>query len=541
MRIDPIEINKQTKLISGYRSGDKVIQDKFDYQPFQQETYVQRAADLSGKQYNRQGLSAVLEELNQGWGAPQATMRNIERLKEENSMVVIGGQQAGLLTGPLYTIHKIISILHFAREQEKLLGKPVIPVFWIAGEDHDFDEINHIMMPQKNRMKKNKVRQQPEQKNSMSTLEMDHAMLEEWLERIFSQLSETENTRELYDCCQELLHSSVTYVDFFAKLVFWIFDEEGIVLVDSGNPLVRSLESENFLAMIENQPAISHDVYQAIQQNSNEGYAVSLDAEPESGHLFYHQDGERILLFKQDDGTWAGKQNECSFTTEELRLIAMEHPEKLSNNVVTRPLMQELLFPTLAFFGGPGEVGYWSVLKPAFHALGLKMPPVLPRLSFTLVDRNVEKIIHNLSLSIKTVVERGVYSDKTNWLASQSNPPIEALADQVKKSIEEVHRPLRKAAEEIRADLKFIADKNLEYLYEDIDFIEDRIQKALQEKHRKTLEGFDLVNICLHPEGGLQERCWNILPWVNQYGKDFLKQLTASSFDYYNAHYVVYL
>ncbi|SDL77130.1 bacillithiol biosynthesis cysteine-adding enzyme BshC [Sediminibacillus halophilus] len=543
MRIDPIETNIQTKLIAGYRSGDEAIQNKFDYQPFQQETYVQRARDISDKQFNREGLSAVLTELNAGWGGTQATMHNIERLKDENSMVIVGGQQAGLLTGPLYTIHKIISIINFAKEQEHQLEKPVIPVFWIAGEDHDFDEIDHIMMPQGDRMKKNKVGQRPDQKCSVSDLPINHAEAEKWLKKIFSQIQETDNTRNLYSCCQDLLQSSGTYVDFFAKIILRLFGEDGIVLVDSGNPLVRKLESDNFLAMIENQSAISRGVYQEIQKNRNEGYPIELDAEPESGHLFYHLEGERerVLLFKQEGDKWAGKQNECSFTTAELRQIALEHPEKLSNNVVTRPLMQELLFPTLAFFGGPGEVAYWSVLKPAFHALQIKMPPVLPRLSFTLVDKNTEKIVRNLSLTVEEVLERGVNAEKTNWLAAQTNPPIEMLAAQVKKSIEEAHRPLRKAAGSIRTDLKDIADKNLEYLYRDIDFIEERINKTLQDMHRKTLEDYDSVNLCLYPERGLQERAWNALPWINHHGKDFIRQLTASSFDYSKAHYIVYL
>src|SRR5699024_11029072 len=89
----------------------------------------------------------ALEEMNEQWHAPQATFRNIERLKDSNSVVVIGGQQAGMLTGPLYTIHKIISIIQFAKQKEAELNVPVIPLFWIAGEHHDFEEINHIIVP----------------------------------------------------------------------------------------------------------------------------------------------------------------------------------------------------------------------------------------------------------------------------------------------------------------------------------------------------------------------------------------------------------
>ncbi len=101
----------------------------------------------SKKNIDRDKLTEALTEMNKEWDAPESTYKAIERLKEENSAVVIGGQQAGLLTGPLYTINKVLSVIQFAKQQESKLNVPIIPVFWIAGEDHDFDEINHVFCP----------------------------------------------------------------------------------------------------------------------------------------------------------------------------------------------------------------------------------------------------------------------------------------------------------------------------------------------------------------------------------------------------------
>src|SRR5699024_8817028 len=156
-----------------------------------------------------------------------------------------------------------------------------------------------------------------------------------------------------------------------------------IVLIDSADEAVRKMESNYFIQLIEKQPEISKGVYHSLEDLKKSGYAVSLEADPEDGHLFYHLNGERILLTRDEEGNWQGKQGECLLSNEELIQIAKDQPELLSNNVATRPLMQELLFPTLAFIGGPGEIAYWAALQRAFAALEIKMPPVVPRLSLT--------------------------------------------------------------------------------------------------------------------------------------------------------------
>src|SRR5699024_1311734 len=132
-------------------NNEERIFQYFDYTPF--NDYEQRVRDLNHRVFNRERLADVLHIVNKQWGAPQSTHDNIEQLRKENSVVVIGGQQAGLMTGPLYTINKIISIIQFAKQQEALLQIPVIPVFWIAGEDHDYDEINHVFLLEESEIK----------------------------------------------------------------------------------------------------------------------------------------------------------------------------------------------------------------------------------------------------------------------------------------------------------------------------------------------------------------------------------------------------
>lgn len=539
MQVKPIQLHKQNQLITDYRNNKESIMKYFDYLPI--ESFEKRVEDLKKRNFDRGQLTNILHKVNQQWDAPESTFHNIERLKNENSVVVIGGQQAGLLTGPMYTINKIISIIQLAKQQEADLQIPVIPVFWIAGEDHDFAEINHIYLSEIPAMQKYNLQHRVLDKRSVSHLSIDEPSINHWLNSLFEQLKETQYTKDLYKVIANCLDQSKTYVDFFARVIFQLYKEEGLVLIDSAHPDVRQMESNHFVRLIEKQPEISAGVYNAFQQVKKDEYTISLDLEARDAHLFYHLHNERILLTKNETGDWVGKQNEITFTTEELIEVAKHSPELLSNNVVTRPLMQELLFPTLAFIGGPGEIGYWAVLKPAFHSLEINMPPVVPRLSFTYIERNVEKALNKFDISAEHAINHGIMELKEKWLAAKSDPPIQKIANDIKETINKAHKPLSDAAQEIGSDLGDLAKKNLFYLHADVEYLEDRIMKELIQKYAKDLHEFDRINNALNPEGGLQERIWNPLQWVNEHGTGFIKNTTSSSCSFDQAHYVIYL
>ncbi|WP_087973019.1 bacillithiol biosynthesis cysteine-adding enzyme BshC [Oceanobacillus rekensis] len=540
MHIDPIQLKAQSQLITDYRNNSEEIMSFFDYSPYD-DVYEQRLKDLGNRTFNRGELATTLHKINNEWNAPKSTLNNIDKLNDENSVVVIGGQQAGLLTGPMYTINKVISIIQFARQQEEKLERPVIPVFWIAGEDHDFDEINHIHLPEVPQMKKYKLTHHIMEKKSVSDIPIDRVALSDWVDRLFEQLQETVYTKDIYDTIQTAMEKSQTYADFFARMIHQLFKDDGIVLIDSGNKDVRQLESIYFQDMIKHQPGISEGVHTALSDLNEKGYKVSLEAGIHDGHLFYHEENERILLTRDNSGGWVGKQNEISLTTDELMATAINTPELLSNNVVTRPLMQELLFPTLAFIGGPGEVGYWAGLKQAFHTMDLKMPPVLPRLSFTFVERSVVKALEKYDIDVASAINEGVKKKKNEWLQLKSNPQIDKLTAEIKTAIEKAHEPLRDLAKDIRSDLGDLGEKNLSHLHRDIDFLRGRLVKALEEKYTKELYEFDLIDISLYPHGALQERLWNPLQWTNQYGTEFIRNLTATSCSFEKEHFVVYL
>lgn len=540
MQIIPMQLTNQNKIIDNYRHETGNIMQYFDY-GVSAKDLKERLDDLNDYSFKRKELTKVLMQLNAQWGAPQATLDNIKKLDDEQSVVVIGGQQAGLLTGPMYTINKIISIIKYAKQQEAALKVPVIPVFWIAGEDHDFDEVNHIYLPTKGEMKKNTSPQYTVDKKPVSEIALQKSNLTTWLENIFEHLQETEYTKNLYKVINGCIEQSQSYVDFFAQLIFKLFQKEGIVLIDSGNTLVRQLERDYFISLIDQQDKISTGVYGTWQDLKRCDYQVDIDLDLQNGHLYFHMNNERILLNRTRSGRWIGKNNEVEMTTEELIEVARKSPEKLSNNVVSRPLMQELLFPTLAFIGGPGEISYWSTLKPAFNALDMKMPPVIPRLSMTYISAPIAKLIKKYDLNLTEIIHTGLEKQKKSWLNEKIEPQVEEVALEVKENIELAHKPLRDIAHQLRDDLGAMAEKNLFYLNSNIDFLEKRISDSIKEQYHHELTEFNNIELALYPMNGLQERVWNPLLIFNEYGTNFIYDLLEKPLSFDKDHYLIYI
>lgn len=539
MHISPIQLKNKSHFIYNYRLENETAMNYFDYSPFNDDQ--RRLNDIRNRTFKRKQLVSLLKKMNKDWGAPEKTIKQIERLKHSDSVVVIGGQQAGLLTGPLYTINKIISIIQLARQKEAQLNIPVVPIFWIAGEDHDYDEINHVYVNENEKMKKLMTKQQVIVKKSISNLEIDKEQTENWLKQVFLSLQETGYTKQLYETLHSILQTSHTFVDFFAQTIFYLFDNEGIVLFDSQDQTARQIESEFFVQLIEEQSSFSHSVVKQAEKLNQEGYPVVIDVELNDAHLFFHDEQNERILLKRDGNYWIGKNEEVKLTTEQLLNYAKNEPFRLSNNVVSRPLMQEFIFPTLAFVAGDGEISYWATLKKAFHLFNFKMPPVVPRLSFTYVNGKVQSLLSEKDIPIENAINDGVNVRKMNWLQSQQSPPVSIIVSQLKEEIEKIHLPLRNVAKSISDDMYQLAKRNLEIIYREIDFVQNKMDHELMNHYSLELDKFSQLENMLHPNGVLQERVWNPIPFLNNYGKHFIKQLCVISCQFDNEHYVVYL
>ena len=250
MEIKEIVLPSINKFASDYVKSLPQVTDFFHYDVKEVKVYEKRYHDLMERYFNRNELKHTIETYMSKFGMSEEVKMNLELLGQDGSVVVIGGQQAGLLTGPLYTIHKVISIIKLAEEKSELLGKPVIPVFWIAGEDHDIDEVNHVFVEQDNTFKKKSLYADHSTKLMISDVVFEQEQMEKWLKEIFLSYEETVHTKELFEQLLDYSRQSNNYTEFFAYIINNLFARYGLLLVDSADATFRSMQSSFFKNLI---------------------------------------------------------------------------------------------------------------------------------------------------------------------------------------------------------------------------------------------------------------------------------------------------
>jgi bacillithiol biosynthesis cysteine-adding enzyme BshC len=527
-----------------YSTGNSFIRPLFHYQFQETESYQERVKDLENINFKREELADYIGEYMSKFPSSDEVVASISKLRNPDSVVVIGGQQAGILTGPLYSIHKILSIILFAKKQEAELSVPVVPVFWIAGEDHDYDEVNHIFVEKENQLEKSIYPEKVLDKRMVSHIEIKKDVLKNWVIDIISSYGETKHTKSLLQFADAAIENSVTFVDFFAHITMSLFKEYGLLIVDSGDKGLRKLEKEYFINQIKSTKEITEKVKKKQQELEGIGMSQTIVINDSCANLFYYDEvsHERILLdYIPEQKQFVGANGSISFSYDEMLEIASEFPERLSNNVVTRPLMQECLFPTLAFIAGPGEIAYWAELKEVFEHFDMKMPPIVPRLNISLIERNVSSDMEELGLKLEDVLTAGTGKQKELFLDANRDSSFQALFAQTKDQLVKNYLEIEKKTEQHYKGMLPLLKKNESLLLKQIDFMENRLELALLQKHEVVIEKYNRIERRLKPSGSPQERIWNLFYFLNQYGLSFIDELLTQSYLFDGSHQVVKL
>ena len=538
MRLEHVEIPVNNKLLADYWSGSEKLRSFFEYE-YNDEAFKARFNYLKSKHYYNKELSTIIRQFMKPFGLSEKIEEHLTALAN-GSVAVVGGQQAGILTGPLYSVHKAISVILLAKEQSEKLGEKIVPIFWIAGEDHDLEEINHTYTMVNGTIKKRAYSERSKLKTMASTTNIQTEELKSLLNTIFFDYGETEYTQSLYKSCLNHLEQSQTFTDFFARLMNELFQTQGLLMIDAAYPPFRKLESDFFVKMIELNKQIAEVVVDKEQALSDAGYGTPILAKSDNANLFYVHEGERFLL-ERNEGFYQDSSKLISLKEKELLEIAKNNPEKLSNNVVTRPLMQEMTIPVLAFVGGPGELAYWATLKDAFTALDLQMPILAPRLNITLIERKIEQLLSTYQLSILDIIEGKAQVLKAQYIDSvqdaEAQKQIEALNEMVKEQYEIIDAHLKSQ----NLDLQSVVEKNRKYHEIQFDYLSKKIEQQVLVKHDKTIRQFDLMQLEIYPNDSLQERVYNPFQYMNHYGPTLIQDLCELPFEIANKHYVILL
>lgn len=531
------------------------VSTAYAYDWSKQESFAARAAYLNGGGYrgDRAAVAQALREYNAALGAGAETLANLDRLAQPGTLVVVTGQQPGIFTGPAYSIYKAITVIHLARQQSERLGVPVIPMFWVAGEDHDWHEVSAVLAPAGDGITRLALKESFEaDRRSVGTAPIP-ASLTELLDEFAAVLPETEFKAGVLERVRAAAADPAvldpartegrpTLDDWFSRLMTGIFDGTGLVLIDPVNPALRRLEAPFFAEVIKRHGQIDTALARGHARWGALGFTPTVERQPGNTNLFTYVANARLPVFGGGGGGefWIRDREQMRWSTAELLDRAATHPELFSTNVVLRPVIQGFLLPDLACVCGPGEISYFGLYRDVFAVMDEQMPIIYPRESFTLVEPPLARILEKQELTVADVVG-GLAEKRREFVEREDRLGITDLFEQFRTDFGSRYDHLVHVLMQLDPNLRFVTDENRKQIAVQVSKLEEKARQ----QHRKNLEvalrQFDRLKAQLAPDG-LQERRVSLLPYLAKYGPDLVLRLIAET-DLAEpwAHRVIYL
>lgn len=493
-----------------YANQDPKLRPFFKY-PVSLDAFEQVIADKSTATIDRALLVEVLQKQYASLASSPLTQQNIEALQDERTFTVVTAHQPSLFTGPLYYIYKICSTIHLAKAlKEHYPSYQFVPVFITGGEDHDFEEVNHMHLFGKT--------VQWENNESGAVAMMQAQSLRPALAELKDILGTSENAQEIYHTLEKAYTSHETYGPCTIDYVNALFKEDGLVVIDMND---RQLKR----AFI---PYIKKEIFEQPSQSLVEQTTADLEAAGFSGqafpreiNFFYLQDQSRERIV-EEEGQFKVLNTTLSFTKEGLEAEIEAHPERFSPNVVMRPLYQEVILPNLAYIGGGGELAYWLERQRQFEHFEVNFPMLIRRNSVLWIDKGNAKRMDKLNL------ELGELFEEVEGLIKQyvkQNTDNEISLKQEKKDIKLILDRVQQKAEEVDPTLIKATKAEIAKLMNSLSNLENKLMRAEKQRHDIAINQIRTLNEKLFPGGGLQERYDNFLGLYLKYGDAFFETL----------------
>lgn len=497
-KISLSETNQFSKLIIDYINGEEKLKKFYSYKP-SIDTFKKVIEDRSDKKINRQLLVKVLTEQykNKIKILPdnfQITRSNIDLLLDKATFTVCTGHQLCLFTGPLYFIYKIISTINLAEALKKKYSEyNFIPVYWMASEDHDFEEISSIHLFGKTLTWNN-----PEEKGGVGRLNTES--LNEVIAELSVILGDSIHAKELIILFENAYLKHDNLADATRYLVHELFGEYGLVIIDADEKHLKKEFSDIFKDDIVNQTNFKI-VNETISELDKAG--IKPQVNPRNINVF-KLGSDRIRI---EDAS------------QEMLDLS---PEEYSPNVVLRPLYQQKLLPNIAYVGGPGEIAYWLEYKAMFEHHKITFPVLIPR-NFALImdDKSVQQI-NKLGLAVSDIFK------DTDVLIKEfinKNAGSEISLDQEEQELSLVYRKMASKAAQVDPTLKSNVESEMQRSLNALKNLETKLIRSEKQKQETTINQIRKLKDKFLPEGQLQERYDNFAPFYLKFGKQFITDL----------------
>lgn len=463
---------------------------------------------------SRRVVSSVLKNQYQNIEASELTLQNIESLKSENTFTITTGHQLNLFTGPLYFLHKIVSTINLTKELKNTYpNHNFVPVYWMASEDHDFDEINYF------NFKGKKIQWNREDGGAVGRFDTNG--LADVLDIVSAEFGLGRHADQLKYWFKEAYVNHDNLADATIYLANVLFAEHGLVILDADDIELKRL----FIPQMKKE-LLEQTAFETVSEtNKNiETLGFKIQVNPREINLFYLDESLRERIVFEDD-VFKVNNTDLTWSKSELLKHLDEMPERFSPNVIMRPLYQEVILPNLCYIGGGGELAYWFQLKSNFESQNVTFPILLLRNSVLIKTEKQSNKQERLDISDADLfLKRNSYINKRVRKISNIDIDFSEQLEHLQQQFLALHELANKTDKSFIGALEAQEKKQIKGL----KHLEKRLLKAQKKKLADQIARATELQEQLFPNNSLQERNTNFSELYLEFGDALIPELINS-------------
>ncbi|MEJ2614500.1 MAG: bacillithiol biosynthesis cysteine-adding enzyme BshC [Ignavibacteriaceae bacterium] len=522
------EIPSNQKIFLDYLYDPQKVISFYDFNFNSKEEYINKFKSIKESRTrqmpDRTKLFSIINNQYGNLNKSELTSKNIDFLKDEKTLAVVTGQQLGIAGGPLYTFYKIMTAIKLSNYlSERYDEYKFVPVFWLEGDDHDFNEVRSINIIDENNelsnIKYDDGIDDEEVRGSVGQIKISDT-INTFFDELNNKLRDTEFKGDLLNNLKDFYSSGKTFKNAFRELIFWLFDKHGLIIFDPQDKEFKTLLKPIFKKEINNFRQHTEKLV-SVSAQLEESYHAQVKVHPVN--LFYSNDEGRFLI-EPVENEFRLKRKRKKFSHEEIIEEIEASPENFSPNVLLRPICQDFILPTAFYVAGPSEIAYFAQVTPLYKIFEIESPVIYPRASLSIIEKNINSVLKKYELEIqdfftepeelKTRIVESVSKITLDEIFKDSSNKIEIALDQLKEKLFEFDKTISDAS-----------TKYKQKIFNDLENLKGKALEAQKKKHEIILRQIDKAINSLYPNSNLQERELNFIYFVHKYGLDIIKQI----------------